>query len=434
MKKERNYTIEFYRFMFAISFILIHTLMIFPLGYMGFTMSAAQNAYIFQNAFDVILPFMIFSGYFMMHSFRKAKAKNLDAGTPAKQAWGYLANRLKRLLPLLLVGNLSGWLANGIWRGYTLSQYPQYFLACIGEFLGLQISGIGMGNQFVGVWGSTSAAVKLLCNTPMWFISGIFICGYAVYYLLAKDEHKFLGWILPGVTIVYLGSCWLTDTLPLWNVMLEIGSFTINTDLILMFIGLGLGCELWVAVDALKNKEWSTGGKIALTVGAVISTAVVMIRSWVSLNSDFMQNYFNIGWGPTFIFSIFFCFFILLDVDYLSRCPIIHNRIWKVPGQLSLYIYVIHFPILIFTAMAMGLKDSAARSMANGVTVQTPNGDVTLGVITQADAKSLMITFVLTIILSIVIGYGLMLLNTKVIQPWLARTPWFKNTAEKSEE
>lgn len=432
MKKERNYTIEFYRFMFAINFIAIHALMIFPLGYLGFTMSAAKDAYIFENAFDVILPFMIFSGYFMMHGFRKMKAKTLEPVSPAKQAWGYLSVRLKGLLPLMLLGTFAGWLANGLWRGYTLAQYPEYLLACVGEFLGLQLSGIGMGNGFVGAWGSTSAAVKLLCNTPMWFISGIFICGYAVYYLLAKDEHKFLGAILPAVSIIYLGSCWLTDTLPLWNVMISIGDLTINTDLILMFIGLGLGCEIYVAVEALKGKEWTTGGKIVLTVGSVISTAVVLIRSWVSLNTSFMQNYFNIGWGATFIFSIFFCFFILLDADYLNRCPILHSKIWKVPGQLSLYIYVIHFPVLIFTAMAMGLKGAAARSMANGVTVTTPNGDVTLGVLTQGDIHTLMITVALTVVLSIVIGYILMQLNNKVVQPWIARKPWFKKTTEES--
>ena len=128
-----------------------------------------------------------------------------------------------------------------------------------------RISGIGMGNGFVGAWGSTSAAVKLLCSTPMWFISGVFISGYAVYYLLAKNEEHFLGWILPVITIVFLGSCWMTDTLPLWNVILEIGQFAVNTDLILMFIGLGIGCEIWIAVDALKKKNWTSGGKLALS-------------------------------------------------------------------------------------------------------------------------------------------------------------------------
>ena len=82
-----------------------------------------------------------------------------------------------------------------------------------------------------------------------------------------------------------------------------------------------------------------------------------------------MQTYFNIGWGATLIYSIIFCFLILLDVDYVTRCPIFHNKIWKVPGQLSLYIYVIHFPVLIFTAMGMGLRGAAARSMANGVVI-----------------------------------------------------------------
>jgi hypothetical protein len=431
MKKERNYTIEFFRFMFAINFILIHALMIFPLGYMGFTMSAAKDAYIFRSDFDVILPFMIFSGYFMMQGFRKAKAENLEPVPAHKQALGYLSTRLKSLFPLMLIGLLAGWVANGIWRGYSLAQYPAYFLASIGEFLGLQLSGIGMGNGFVGNWYSTTAAVRLLSNTPIWFISGIFICGYVIYYLLAKDEHKVLALILPAVTILFMGSCWINDTIPLWNAMLDLGGFTINTDLVLMFIGLGLGCELWVAVDALKEKTWSTGGKVALTIGSVLSFAVVLIRSWVSGNSAFVQNYFNIGWGATMIFSVFFCFFVLLDVDWLSRCPIWHNKIWKVPGQLSLYIYVIHFPVLIFTALAMGLKDSAARSMANGVSVELPTGPVTLGIITEGDAKKLIITFVLTIVFSIVIGYLLMLLNTKVIQPWINRKPWF---VEKKEQ
>ncbi len=430
MKKERNYTIEFYRFMFAINFIFVHGLMIFPLGYMAFTMSAAADKYIFEQAFDVILPFMIFAGYFMMQGFRKKKDAGLNENVSAsKQAWAYLTSRVKALMPLLLIGLFLGWLANGLWRGYSLAQYPEYFLSCIGEFLGLQLTGIGMGNGFVGAWGSTSAAVKLLCNTPMWFISGIFVCGYFVYYGLAKDEEKFLGYIVPIVSILFLGSCWATDTLPLWNVFMTIGDFSINTDLILMFVGLSLGCEIWLAVNKLKDVKWTNGAKIFFTVCQVICTVVVLIRTWVSTNSDFMTNYFNIGWGPTMIFSILFCFFILLNVDYCTRCPIISNKIWKVPGQLSLYIYVIHFPILIFTAMALGLKGAAARSMANGVTLES---GVTLGVITSGDVKTLFIAIAITIVLSIVLGYGLMQLNTKVIQPWINSNPLVKKEEENA--
>lgn len=424
MKKERNYTIEFYRFMFAINFIFVHGLMIFPLGYLAFTASAAMDKYIYEQAFDVILPFMIFAGYFMMHGFRKAQSLGKTENvSPSKQAFGYLVTRVKSLFPLLLIGLFLGWLANGIWRGYALAQYPEYFLSCIGEFLGLQLTGIGMGNGFVGAWGSTSAAVKLLCNTPMWFISGIFICGYFVYYGLAKNEEKFLGFIVPAVCLVFFGSCWALDKLPLWNVFLTIGDFTINSDLILMFCGLSLGCEIYLAIEKIKNCNWSNGAKIFFTVCNAVCTAVVLIRTWVSVNSEFMTNYFNIGWGPTFIFSIFFCFFTLLNVDYLTKCPIISNKIWKIPGQLSLYIYVLHFPILIFTAIALGLQGAAARSMANGMTLE--NG-VTLGVITTGDIQTLFMAIGITIVLSIVLGFALMKLNTNVIQPWINSNPFIK--------
>lgn len=430
--KERNYTIEFYRFMFAINFILVHGLMIFPLGYLGFTASAATGNYIYQQAFDVILPFMIFAGYFMMQGFRKKQKAGLNENRAASlQAWDYLKSRLRSLLPLLLIGQFLGWLANGIWRGYSLSQYPAYFLSCIGEFLGLQLSGIGMGNGFVGAWGSTSAAVRLLCNTPMWFISGIFLCGYVVYYGLAKNEDKFLGLVVPVVTVVFLGSCWATDTLPLWNVFISVGGFSVNSDLILMFIGLSLGCEIWVAVNALKDKEWTKGAKVWMTIAQIICTAVVLIRTWVSVNSDFMTSYFNIGWGPTLLFSIIFCFFILLNVDYCTRFPVISSKIWSTPGKLSLYIYVIHFPILIFTALASGLKGAAARSMANGIKLE--NGAV-LGVLTSADMQTLFRVVGLTIVLSIACGYLLMLLNTKVIQPWLSSEPWFVKKEEACRE
>lgn len=61
--------------------------------------------------------------------------------------------------------------------------------------------------------------------------------------------------------------------------------------------------------------------------------------------------------------------------------------------------------------------------MANGITLE--NGTV-LGVITQGDVKTLFMTIGITIVLSILLGYLLMLLNTKVIQPWIERKPWFE--------
>ena len=47
-EKEMNYTIEFYRFMFAVNFVIIHGLMVIPIGYLkGFPL--------FVSALDIIV-------------------------------------------------------------------------------------------------------------------------------------------------------------------------------------------------------------------------------------------------------------------------------------------------------------------------------------------------------------------------------------------
>ena len=74
MKQERNYTIEFFRFMFAVNFVLLHVFILGPVR-MGGTPS-------FANGFDVIIPFMAFSGYFLMGHFKKQQAKGLTAQMP----------------------------------------------------------------------------------------------------------------------------------------------------------------------------------------------------------------------------------------------------------------------------------------------------------------------------------------------------------------
>lgn len=423
---ERNYTIEFYRFMFAINFLVIHSLMIFPLGYLGYRLSAINtDYYLFESAFDTILPFMIFAGFFLMNHFKKLQAKGLNDGVSAsRQAWTYLKQRLAGLLWIFLLAQFLGFIANGIWRGYEAAQWPVYFLASLGEFFGLQLTGIGMGNQFVGVWGDAAPVMQLL-NTPMWFISGIFICGYFTYYLVAKHEKGYLGFALPLITLVYIGSCWATDTVPLWNTFITIGQLTINMDFILMFIGLGIGCQLWYAVNALKDKKWTKGAKIAMTIVQVIVTLLILFRTWVSVNHDFVKEYLDWGWGPTFILSVVFCFFILLDVDYCSRCPIFHSKIWNIPGKLSLYIYMIHFPVLIFTAMAFGLK--GVQTTGDPVIPNVPGS----GELLPEIKTKLYIVVAVTIVVSIILAYLLYLLDTKVIRPWLKKTPWFKKEENK---
>ena len=402
MKRERNYTIEFFRFMFAVNFVLIHACMIYPIGFLkGFPL--------FVNGFDVIIPFMAFSGFFLMQGYKKKQLQGITGEQSAgRQAWDYLSARLTGLLPVFILAQLMGFVANRLWQDTPLRDWPVYLLNAVGEFAGLQITGIGLGNASVGGWGS-AAPVNQLLNTPIWFISGIFVLGYFVYYLLAKNEKQFVGFIAPLTILLFYASMYMEgDAVPLWNAPVTIGNFHIAIGFLNMFCGLSIGVLIWVACDKLKDKQWSRGMVAVMTICQLVLTAVVFIKSWVSASSPFGQ-YFNIGWGATYILTVFFSFFVLLNVDKCTRLPLFSGKIWRIPGKLSFYIYMLHFPIIIFTGMAMGMKglvltpETASRIAPRVFTMY--------GVATAA---------------SIIVGLAVMELDTRIIQPWMKSQPWFK--------
>lgn len=407
--KERNYTIEFFRFMFAVNFVLIHACMIFPLGFLkGFPL--------FVNGFDVIIPFMAFSGYFLMHGYKKKQLAQKSETSAARQAWDYLKGRLIALMPVFLFAQSLGFVANRLWQGTPISQWPAYFFNAIGEFAGIQITGIGLGNASVGVWG-TAAPVNQLLNTPIWFISGIFVLGYFVYYLIAKSEKNFVGFIAPIGILLFFGSQYIAgDVVPMWTDHLAIGSFNIATGLLNMFCGLSIGVLLWVACDNLKGKKFSKGMINFMTICQIVLVFIVFAKSWISITNPFMTTYLNIGWGPMYILTTIFSFFVLLNVDKCSRFRLFSSKIWALPGKLSFYIYMLHFPIIVFTGMAMGLKGA----------ILTPETAPTL-------VPQVFMMFGIALVLSILIGYIVMKIDTAFIQPWLKKKPWYTSEQAKQE-
>jgi hypothetical protein len=202
MKKQRNNTIEFYRIMFAINFLAVHVYMVFP------RLNGGDMAHVY--ALDNILPFMIFAGYFLMQGFKRQQkqAQELEL-TPGRQAWIHLKSRILGLLPAFMTAQLGGFVVNQVFLTKTpVASWPLILLNHIGELVGLQITGFGFGNSFTGIWGSAPPPLQLL-NMPLWFISGIFVAGYLVYYLLAKCENLYLSAIGPFFGIIYYASQYL---------------------------------------------------------------------------------------------------------------------------------------------------------------------------------------------------------------------------------
>jgi len=383
--------------MFAINFLAVHVYMVYSRASLG------VMTYIW--GLDVILPFMIFAGYFITHGFKKQQKRSQELGiTPGYQAWTYLKSRFLSLLPVFLVAQLMGFLVVHLFiLRNPVYEWPIIFINHIAEFVGLQITGIGFGNAYTGVWGAFPPVIQLL-NSPLWFISGIFVVGYIVYYLLAKCENLYLYFIGPIFGIIFYASQWLQDSNPLWFDIRHIGNFAFGEGFPHMFVGLTLGCIIWVAVDKLKDKDWSKGMRVVMTIVSFICSAIILYITWVPLNIPFWGELIRINWGSVHILTIFFSFFVLLGMDGFNW--LLNWKIWAVPGRLAFYIYMLHFPIIMIIGGAMGVED--------------------LGGLHRLMIVSTVVT--------IAISYPFMQLNNKVIQPWFKKQPWYSKKQRELEK
>lgn len=404
MKKERNYTIEFVRFIFAINFLLIHVYAVVP------RVVGANPPFV--SMFDTIIPFMAFSGFFLMQSFQKNQAKLAGAQESAgRQAWLYLKGRLQSLLPLFAVSTALAGIGFLLVAKVPVIAWPKYFLDILCEFFGLQIVGFGYGNAFVGFVPDRPVGIAgSMANGPLWFMSGIFICGYLIYYLLAKHRDRFVGFIAPVTILLYYGSCYMTNSLPMWTTAHYLGDFAVASGFLNMFCGMSLGVLMYVACDRVRDKTWSGGFKALLAVIQIFCTALVMIRTWISATSP-LYGYLDFGWGVTFLISTIFTFLCVFNQDYFTRLPIFANKIWKTPGRLAMYIYVLHYPIILFVTRALGITAGM--------------GDAYL--------EKINLIFILSVVVSIVIGYAVMKFEQKVFMPWLNSKPWFSKEQREKE-
>ena len=404
VKKERNYTIELVRFVFAINFLLIHVFAVVP------RIVGAEPP--FTSLYDTIIPFMAFSGFFLMQSFDK-KYKQLE-GTPTTaghQAWLYLKARLVSLMPLFILATLLAAIGFCLIIQLPPIVWPKYFLDILCEFFGLQITGFGCGNAFVGTIPERATGISgSMANGPLWFMSGIFICGYLIYYLLWRNRDKFVSFIAPVTILLYYGSCYMTDTLPLWTVVHELGGLAVASGFLNMFCGMSLGVLMNVACNSVKDKEWSPGFKALLAVVQILCTILVMIRTWVSSTSP-IYGYLDYGWGVAFLLSTIFTFLCVFNQDYFTRCPLFSNKIWAIPGRLALYIYALHYPIILFVTRGMGITQGM--------------GEIYL--------DNIWTVFAISTILSIVLGYAVMEFEQKVLMPWFKSKPWFSKDQRAKE-
>ena len=338
VQKKMNYAVEFWRFVSCMIFILVHVYIVYPTIYwhtapwLILKNGVPTGGVMFKGSLDVIIIFYLITGYFLMKTFKKNKKereeKKLEV-TPRAGAGAYLLKRIKTFYPAFLICLLFGFILTNIYNGYPIAQWPKIAVECLWEWLGGVVTGIGIGNN---TYGLMADGKHMLMNGPLWFISCLLVVGYIIYYLLEKKEDLMIGLIFPIGFLVAYGYFHIKGVSPMWYVFPLPG---ISEAGIQAFFTMGLGCVLYEWVDKLKDKKFSVFGRSLLTIVNLVASIIII---------------YHMIWGTTFTFAtinglcLIVVFLVLLNKDYLTR--IINLPIWKYPGKLALYIYMLHYPII----------------------------------------------------------------------------------------
>ena len=359
-EKTRNVAIELWRFLIALAIIGFHTGWIIARscdGSLGYYMETTNW---FFGSSEVLLVFTLTAGYFMVSHFkRRMQEKEYATRSAGSRAWEYTWSRIKGLMPVLILGYVLGVVISTkfFYPDYNFQQVCTMLINSVWEFLGFHSVGLrSLGNEFFNL------------NGTLWFISAIIIVGYFLYWALCKNEDVTSGFVAPFLFIFLSGWWSFTDTRAAqtaWSTFgLQTtstngmgGSATSQTAVIgfnngLLFVLLGMlgGILLYYLIEKIKNHKFSNNGKIALTVLNVIASILLL---WYTV---YPATWFNLERWTVSLLCIIVISLTLLNTDGLTKLlnNKVTNSLFKYLGSISLYIYMLHYPVAILVLRLLG--------------------------------------------------------------------------------
>ncbi len=362
---KRNVAIELWRFIISIAIIGFHTGWIIARSADGTNGYWMETSNWFFGSSEVLLIFTLTAGYFLVSHFRKLnKEKEYQQKGATTRAWEYTWSRIKALMPVLILGYALGVLicTKYYYPDYTFQQICSMTINSAWEFLGFHAVGLR----------SVSGAFFNL-NGTLWFISAIIIVGYFLYWGLCKSEDTMRGLISPFIFIFLSGWWAFTNTRAAQTAWSTLGLQTASTNGMggaatdatafigfnngLLFVMLGMlgGILLYYIIEHLKTKEYSANGKLALTA---LNVVVSVLLLWYTI---YQPTWFNLDRWTVSLLCILVIGLSLLNKDYLTKAlnnDVTHN-LFSYLGSISLYIYMLHYPVAIFMLRVLG-KNTAA--------------------------------------------------------------------------
>ena len=363
--KKRNVAIEFWRFFTAFAIIGFHVGWIIARscnGANGYWMTPT-NTWFFGSS-EVLLLFTITAGYFMVSHYKKlAKDPTYKERSAMSRAGEYTWTRIKALLPVLILGYILGVVicTSFFYPNYGLKETFGMIFNSVWEFLGFHAAGLrSTGGEFFNL------------NGPLWFISAMIIVGYFIYWGLCKNEDFTSGVIAPFFAIFLAGWWSFTDTRAAqtaWSTLgNQLASFNgmggsatsqtatigFNNGLIFVMLGMLIGVILYYLIEKLKEHEFKSS--VGLTILNVVVTGLL---GWYII---YQPTWFELQRWPVAFLCIMVVGLSLLNKDKLTSFlnNKVTNGLFGYLGGLSLYIYMLHYPVAILIIRIMGKNTQSA--------------------------------------------------------------------------
>ena len=381
-KSERNHAIEFWRFFFAIAILGYHIgTILAPRTMAGIIESATWMA----GAGEILFVFTLTAGYFLVKHFKRLQANPEYAARKASgRAWEYLWGRIKALLPVLALGIILGVISVAIF------QESSFAVAINSVFNGLW--------EFLGLYSAGYPAAYSQANGAMWFISGLLICSYIIYWAMCKNEDLFAGFIAPFL-FVFLGGWWAWNgtrasqaafstfgeqysTNPsVTGSAVSTGVIGFNNGLLFVLIGMCGGVLIYYAVEKLKKLKYNVTAKVFLTIlYLIVAVLIVMFTiqpEWLageyiinnSVASGEVPSVVTNNWTyrtTIHLLCIILVTLTLLGKDYVTA--LLNNKytakVLDYLGGSALYIYMLHMPFIYFYVEIRGKAPATPYSWA----------------------------------------------------------------------
>lgn len=300
MKKNNN--VEFWRFIFTVIVCLLH-----------FCGTYYSGLPYFSGGFISVEFFYILSGFLLMASQTKSELKPDGKISAAKYTFG----KLKSIYPHYIFSFVVIFVYVMIDSKMSLLSTSKILLNSLWEISMLQMSGIRCS----------------IYNQPTWYLSGLIMMGYLIYYLLNHHRRIFLEVIAPiSILFIYAFFSIKISHVNAWideSMYMKVGIFR-------AFAGMSLGCICYVAYSKLNDYPLSKKMSNLLDVIGVACLTFVAVRT-------------NMANSPEDSFAFIFLLAIGVTIAFLDKGfikSLLNNKLSGYLGKITYPMYLNHIFIM----------------------------------------------------------------------------------------